>query len=54
MKKLSLAAAAVITTIMSGSAFSADMALKAVPYAPTSWSGAYWGLTLGWGYWTVT
>jgi outer membrane immunogenic protein len=50
MKKLSLAAAAVITTIMSGSAFSADMALKAVPYAPTSWSGAYWGLTLGWGY----
>ena len=50
MKKLSLAAAAVITAIMSGSAFAADMSVKAVPYVPTSWTGAYWGLTLGWGY----
>jgi hypothetical protein len=23
---------------------------KAVPYVPTSWTGAYLGLTVGWGY----
>jgi outer membrane immunogenic protein len=50
MKKLTLAAAVAITTIVSGSAFAADMPLKAVPYVPTSWTGGYWGLTLGWGY----
>jgi outer membrane immunogenic protein len=50
MKKLSLAAAAAIAAIMSGSAFAADMPLKAAPYVPTSWAGGYWGLTLGWGY----
>jgi outer membrane immunogenic protein len=26
------------------------MPLKAAPYVPTSWTGGYWGLTLGWGY----
>jgi outer membrane immunogenic protein len=50
MKKLSIAAAAVVATIMSGSAFAADMPVKAVPYVPTSWTGGYWGVTLGWGY----
>ena len=48
--KLSLPAVALLTAIMSGSAFAADMPLKAVPYVPSSWTGAYWGLTVGWGY----
>jgi hypothetical protein len=34
---------------MLGSAFAADMPLKAVPYVP-SWTGAYLGATVGWGY----
>jgi outer membrane immunogenic protein len=48
--KLSLPAVALLTAIMSGSAFAADMPLKAAPYVSSSWTGAYWGLTLGWGY----
>jgi outer membrane immunogenic protein len=48
--RLSLPVAAVLTAVMAGSAFAADMPVKAVPYVPTSWTGAYWGLTVGWGY----
>jgi outer membrane immunogenic protein len=50
MKKILLAAAAAIAVAMSGSAFAADLALKAAPYVPASWAGGYGGLTLGWGY----